>query len=149
MGMVLHGRGLRGRGARAAYRPLAEINVTPFVDVMLVLLIVFMVTAPLLTVGVPVELPKTQAQNISDPDDPLIISVNSAGDVFVQESAVELANLVPLLIAITDANPEARIYVRGDRAIQYGRIMEVMGSVNAAGFTRVALVAELPQGSGG
>ena len=149
MGMVLHGRGLRGRGARAAYRPLAEINVTPFVDVMLVLLIVFMVTAPLLTVGVPVDLPKTQAQNISDPDDPLIISVNSGGEVFVQESAVDLANLVPLLIAITDANPEARIYVRGDRAIQYGRIMEVMGSVNAAGFTRVALVAELPQGSGG
>ena len=131
------------------YQPMAEINVTPFVDVMLVLLIVFMVTAPLLTVGVPVDLPKTQAQNISDPDDPLIISVNSGGEVFVQESAVELANLVPLLIAITDANPEARIYVRGDRAIQYGRIMEVMGSVNAAGFTRVALVAELPQGSGG
>ena len=149
MGTVLPGRGLRGRSKRAAYRPLAEINVTPFVDVMLVLLIVFMVTAPLLTVGVPVELPKTQAQNISDPDDPLIISVNAGGEVFVQESVVELANLVPLLIAITDANPEARIYVRGDRAIQYGRIMEVMGSVNAAGFTRVALVAELPQGSGG
>ncbi len=149
MGLVVQGRGLRGRSKRAAYRPLAEINVTPFVDVMLVLLIVFMVTAPLLTVGVPVDLPKTQAQNISDPDDPLIISVNSTGDVFVQESAVELANLVPLLIAITDANPEARIYVRGDRAIQYGRIMEVMGSVNAAGFTRVALVAELPQGTGG
>ena len=149
MGTVLPGRGLRGRSRRAAYRPIAEINVTPFVDVMLVLLIVFMVTAPLLTVGVPVELPKTQAQNISDPDDPLIISVNAGGEVFVQESAVELANLVPLLIAITDANPEARIYVRGDRAIQYGRIMEVMGSVNAAGFTRVALVAELPQGSGG
>ena len=149
MGTVLPGRGLRGRGARAAYRPLAEINVTPFVDVMLVLLIVFMVTAPLLTVGVPVDLPKTQAQNISDPSDPLIITVDSGGVVFVQESEVELANLVPLLIAITDANPEARIYVRGDRAIQYGRIMEVMGSVNAAGFTRVALVAELPQGSGG
>jgi len=147
MGAVLPGRGLRGRSKRAAYRPLAEINVTPFVDVMLVLLIVFMVTAPLLTVGVPVDLPKTQAQNISDPDDPLIISVNSGGDVFVQESEVDLANLVPLLIAITGANPEARIYVRGDRAIEYGRIMQVMGSVNAAGFTRVALVAELPQGS--
>ena len=85
MGTVLQGRGLRGRGKRAAYRPLAEINVTPFVDVMLVLLIVFMVTAPLLTVGVPVDLPKTQAQNISDPDDPLIISVDSGGDVFVQD----------------------------------------------------------------
>jgi len=147
--MAGHMIGRNGGRRPARYQPMAEINVTPFVDVMLVLLIVFMVTAPLLTVGVPVDLPKTQAQNISEPDDPLIISVNAGGDVFVQESQVELANLVPLLIAITDANPEARIYVRGDRAIQYGRIMEVMGSVNAAGFTRVALVAELPQGSGG
>ncbi len=146
MGTILHGRGLRGRSKRAAYRPIAEINVTPFVDVMLVLLIVFMVTAPLLTVGVPVDLPKTQAQNLSEPDDPLIISINAGGEVFVQESMVDLANLVPLLIAITDANAEARIYVRGDRTIQYGRIMEIMGSVNAAGFSRVALVAELPQG---
>ena len=148
MGTILPGRGLRGRSKRAAYRPIAEINVTPFVDVMLVLLIVFMVTAPLLTVGVPVDLPKAQAQNLSEPDDPLIISINSGGEVFVQESQVELANLVPLLIAITDANAEARIYVRGDRTIQYGRIMEIMGSVNAAGFSRVALVAELPQGVG-
>lgn len=146
MGTILHGRGLRGRSKRAAYRPIAEINVTPFVDVMLVLLIVFMVTAPLLTVGVPVDLPKAQAQNLSEPDDPLIISINAGGEVFVQESMVDLANLVPLLIAITDANAEARIYVRGDRTIQYGRIMEIMGSVNAAGFSRVALVAELPQG---
>ena len=145
MGTILPGRGLRGRSRRAAYRPIAEINVTPFVDVMLVLLIVFMVTAPLLTVGVPVDLPKTQAQNLSEPNDPLIISINSGGEVFVQESKVDLANLVPLLIAITDANAEARIYVRGDRTIQYGRIMEIMGSVNAAGFSRVALVAELPQ----
>ena len=145
MGTILHGRGLRGRSRRAAYRPIAEINVTPFVDVMLALLIVFMVTAPLLTVGVPVDLPKTQAQNLSEPNDPLIISINSGGEVFVQESKVDLANLVPLLIAITDANAEARIYVRGDRTIQYGRIMEIMGSVNAAGFSRVALVAELPQ----
>ena len=148
MGTILQGRGLRGRSKRAAYRPIAEINVTPFVDVMLVLLIVFMVTAPLLTVGVPVDLPKSQAQNLSEPDNPLIISVNSGGDVFIQESQVELGNLVPLLIAITNANAEARIYVRGDRTIHYGRIMEVMGSVNAAGFTRVALVAELPQAGG-
>ena len=148
MGTILHGRGLRGRSKRTVYRPLAEINVTPFVDVMLVLLIVFMVTAPLLTVGVPVDLPKTQARNLSDQDEPLVISVNSGGEVFLQESKVDMANLVPLLVAITDANAEARIYVRGDRAIAYGRIMEVMGSVNAAGFTRVALVAELPQPGG-
>ena len=88
MGTILPGRGLRGRSRRAAYRPIAEINVTPFVDVMLVLLIVFMVTAPLLTVGVPVDLPKTQAQNLSEPDEPLIISINAGGEVFVQESKV-------------------------------------------------------------
>ncbi|MEE8272618.1 MAG: protein TolR [Alphaproteobacteria bacterium] len=148
MGAVLPGRGLRGRSQRAAYRPLSEINVTPFVDVMLVLLIVFMVTAPLLTVGVPIDLPKTQAQNISEPSEPLIISVDADGQLYIQESEIELANLVPLLLAITQSNPEARIFVRGDRRIAYGRIMEVMGSVNAAGFRRVALVAELPAAGG-
>ena len=143
--MAMAPSGRNGHGRAKGYVPMSEINVTPLVDVMLVLLVVFMITAPLLTAGVPVDLPKTQARNFSDPSDPLIITVNAGGDVFVQESAVDLANLVPLLIAITDANPEARIYVRGDRAIHYGRIMQVMGSVNAAGFTRVALVAELPQ----
>lgn len=134
----------RGNGRRA-YRPMAEINVTPFVDVMLVLLIVFMVTAPLLTVGVPVDLPRTQAQNISEQDEPLVVSVTDEGVIYVQESEVEMANLVPLLIAITEANPDAQIFIRGDRAILYGRIMEVMGAINAAGFQRVSLVAELPQ----
>jgi biopolymer transport protein TolR len=138
----------KGRNG-GGYRPLSEINVTPFVDVMLVLLIVFMVTAPLLTVGVPVDLPQTRARNISQADEPLIISVKADGSVFVQESPVELENLVPLLIAVTDANPEARIYVRGDRSLAYGRIVEVMGSVNAAGFTKVALVAELPPAAPG
>jgi biopolymer transport protein TolR len=134
-----------GRRAGARYRPLSEINVTPFVDVMLVLLIVFMVTAPLLTVGVPVDLPKTQAQSIADPDEPLVISVDAEGQIYIQDSEVELNQLVPRLHAITENKPDTRIFVRGDRAIDYGRIMQVMGTVNTAGFQRVALIAELPK----
>lgn len=127
---------------------MAEINVTPFVDVMLVLLIVFMVTAPLLSVGVPVDLPQTQAQTVSSTDDPLVVTVTRDGGIFVQETQVQIGNLVPLLIAITDANPEARIFVRGDRELRYGQVMEVMGALNAAGFQRVALVAEIPPPGG-
>lgn len=135
----------RGRGG-PRYTPLSEINVTPFVDVMLVLLIVFMVTAPLLTVGVPVDLPKTQAQSIADPDEPLVISINAEGVIYIQDSPVEIGQLVPRLRAITESKPDTRIFVRGDRAIAYGRIMQVMGTVNTAGFQRVALIAELPKG---
>lgn len=135
-----------GGGRRRTYRPMSEINVTPFVDVMLVLLIVFMVTAPLLTVGVPVDLPKTQARSIAEAEEPLVISVNAEGTVFIQDTEVPIENLVVRLRAITENKPDTRIYVRGDRAIAYGRIMEVMGTVNLAGFTRVALVAELPKG---
>jgi biopolymer transport protein TolR len=127
-----------------AYRPMSEINVTPFVDVMLVLLVVFMVTAPLLTVGVPVDLPKTEAKPIAEAEEPLVISVDSEGTIFIQETPVELENLVPRLRAITENKPDTRIYVRGDKSINYGRIVEVMGTVNVAGFKRVALVAELP-----
>jgi len=134
-----------GKGAGKRYRPMSEINVTPFVDVMLVLLIVFMVTAPLLTVGVPVDLPKTQAQSIADPDEPLVISVNAEGQIYIQDSEVELGQLVPRLRAITESKPDTRIFLRGDRLIAYGRIMQVMGTVNSAGFTRVALIAELPR----
>ena len=132
------------RQRRGAYRPMSEINVTPFVDVMLVLLIVFMITAPLLTVGVPVDLPKTKAQPLSQPEEPLVISVNAAGEIYVQETSVPLESLVPRLIAITDNNADTRIYLRGDKTIHYGRMMQVMGHVNAAGFRRVALIAELP-----
>ncbi len=131
-----------GRGARRA--PLSEINVTPFGDVMLVLLVIFMVTAPLLTVGVPVDLPKTQATVITGQDEPLVISVNRAGKIFLQETELEMATLVPRLRAITGNKPDTRIFVRGDRAVVYGRVVEVMGTVSAAGFTRVALIAELP-----
>lgn len=145
MGVQLGSSG-RGRGRRASYRPMAEINVTPFVDVMLVLLIVFMVTAPLLTVGVPVDLPQTRARNISQDNEPLIVSINAEGRIYVMETEVELENVGALLTAVTGANPEARIFVRGDRAIDYGRVMEVMGALNSAGFQHVALVAEMPSG---
>ncbi len=130
---------------RRTYQPMSEINVTPFVDVMLVLLIVFMVTAPLLTVGVPVDLPKTEAKAIAEAEEPLVISVNAEGQIFVQDTEVEIENLVPRLRAITQNKADTRIYLRGDRRIAYGRVMEVMGLLNIAGFTRVALVTELPK----
>ena len=133
-----------GRHARRVYRPMSEINVTPMVDVMLVLLIIFMVAAPLLTVGVPVDLPKTAAATINDQDEPLVISIDKEGKLFLQDTEVPLESLVPRLNAITNNKPDTRVYVRGDRAIDYGRIMEVMGTVSAAGFSKVALIAELP-----
>ncbi len=145
-GSLLNGGNGGGRRRRGGYRPMSEINVTPFVDVMLVLLIVFMVTAPLLTVGVPVDLPKTKAKSIAESEEPLVISVNLEGTIFIQETAVELENLVPRLQAITENKADTRIYVRGDQGVNYGRIMEVMGNINIAGFTRVALIAELPKG---
>ena len=130
---------------RRSYRPMAEINVTPMVDVMLVLLIIFMVAAPLLTVGVPVDLPKTAAATINDQDEPLVISIDKEGKLFLQDTEIPLESLVPRLNAITNNKPDTRVYVRGDRAIDYGRIMEVMGTVSSAGFTKVALIAELPR----
>ena len=135
----------RQGGARRGYRPMSEINVTPFVDVMLVLLIVFMVTAPLLTVGVPVDLPKTTAPSISEQKEPLVVSVDARGRIFLQEAETTLDNLVGRLTAVTDNDRDARVFVRGDRNIVYGRVMEVMGALNVAGFTRVALIAELPR----
>ena len=104
---------------------MSEINVTPFVDVMLVLLIVFMVTAPLLTVGIPVDLPKVKASALTDQKDPIEITVNIEGEVYIGESLVEVENLIPRINAITEQNTEARIYIRGDRIVAYGRIMEI------------------------
>jgi len=132
------------RGRRRSLRPMSEINVTPMVDVMLVLLIVFMVTAPLMTVGVPVELPKSEAGNLSGQEEPLVVSVNADGDVFLQETQIDIADLAPRLVAISGNNPEARIFIRGDQAINYGRIMDVMSTISAAGFSRVGLVARTP-----
>jgi biopolymer transport protein TolR len=126
------------------YKPLAEINVTPFVDVMLVLLIIFMVAAPMLTVGVPVELPRTPASVIPEDSTPVEISVQKNGKIFVQEKEVEIDNLVPLLQAVTESNPEARIYIRGDGGLTYNQMMQVMGRVTGAGFKKVGLVALPP-----
>ena len=148
MAVRLNADGSRTRkGRRAKSAPMAEINVTPMVDVMLVLLIVFMVAAPLLTVGVPVDLPETAARPIEDQAEPLTVTVKKAGEVFLQETPIAMDALVPKLAAITQNNPEARIFVRGDRNIAYGQIMEVMGMLNAAGFRKVALVTETPKGS--
>ncbi|MDD3288034.1 MAG: protein TolR [Alphaproteobacteria bacterium] len=133
------------RGYRRSFRPMSDINVTPLVDVMLVLLIVFMVTAPLLTVAVPVDLPKTQAKSVNQDKEPLIISIDSKARVYLQENLVDMPSLVNKLKSITGSNPDARIFVRGDQSIAYGRIMEVMGNISAAGFKKVALVAEMPK----
>jgi len=127
------------------YKPMADINVTPMVDVMLVLLVVFMVTAPLLTVGVPVDLPQTNAKQLNEPKEPLVISINAEGKTYLQNSEIATDQLVPRLQAITNNNPNASIYVRGDRNINYGRVLEVMGLISAAGFTKVSLVAEQPK----
>jgi biopolymer transport protein TolR len=126
-----------------------EINVTPFVDVMLVLLIIFMVSAPLLTVGVPLDLPQSQAKSLEQDREPLTVSVNVQGQVFLQNSEIKVDDLVPKLKAITDARggSDERIYVRGDRKVDYGTMMRVMGRLSAAGYRRVALVTEVEQGS--
>jgi biopolymer transport protein TolR len=141
--------GGRRRGRRRAV--MSEINVTPFVDVMLVLLIVFMVSAPLLTVGVPLDLPQSQAKSLDQDREPLTISVNSQGQLFLQNSEIKVEDLVPKLKAIIDARGggfEERVYVRGDRKVDYGTMMRVMGRLSAAGYHRVALVTEVEQGGG-
>ena len=148
MGAQLAGKS-EGRGRRRAYKQLSEINVTPFVDVMLVLLIVFMVSAPLLTVGVPIDLPRSEAKSLDQEKEPLAISVNVEGKVFLQNTEIPIEELVAKLKAVTDARGGAdeRIYVRGDKKVDYGTVMRVMGHLSAAGFRRVALVTEVEQGS--
>jgi len=135
------------RGRRRAV--MSEINVTPFVDVMLVLLIVFMVSAPLLTVGVPISLPQSQAKALEQNNQPLTVSVNVDGQVFLQDEQIQLDDLVPKLKAIIQARggkPDDLIYVRGDKKADYGTMMRVMGRISAAGFQRIALVTEVEQG---
>ena len=128
---------------------MSEINVTPMVDVMLVLLIIFMVSAPLLTVGVPLDLPQTQAKSLDQDKEPLTVSVNTKGEVYLQNSEIKIEELVPKLQAITQARGgnDERIYVRGDKKVDYGTVMRVMGRLSAAGYRRVALVTEVEQGS--
>jgi biopolymer transport protein TolR len=140
--------GKRGRRRRSV---MSEINVTPFVDVMLVLLIVFMVSAPLLTVGVPIELPQSQAKALSQDNEPLTVSVNVEGKVFLQDQEIQIDDLVPKLKAIVDARHGTlndQIYVRGDKKVDYGTMMRVMGRLSSAGYHRVALVTEVEQGGG-
>jgi biopolymer transport protein TolR len=149
--MAMNMAGSSGGGGRRGRRKpvMAEINVTPMVDVMLVLLIIFMVAAPLLTVGVPLDLPQTQAKSLDQDKEPLTVSVNTKGEVFLQNSEIKIDELVPKLQAVTQARggTDERIYVRGDKKVDYGTVMRVMGRLSAAGFRRVALVTEVEQGS--
>jgi biopolymer transport protein TolR len=148
--MAMNMTGSSGGGRRGRRKPvMAEINVTPMVDVMLVLLIIFMVSAPLLTVGVPIDLPQTQAKSLEQDKEPLTISVNEKGLVYLQNSEVEIDDLIPKLQAIAEARggSDARIYVRGDKTVSYGNMMKIMGRLSSAGFHRVALVTEFEQGS--
>ncbi len=130
------------RGPRGGRRPMSEINVTPFVDVMLVLLIVFMVTAPLLTVGVPVDLPQTRAKSLGEDREPLAVTIDNGGRIFLQNTPIEADDLVPKLMAISNNGYNQRIFVRGDKAVDYGKVMQVMGLLNSAGFTRIGLVTD-------
>jgi len=129
-------------GRRGRYRPLAEINVTPLVDVMLVLLIIFMVTAPLMTSGVTVDLPKADAAPLNQDATPITLSIDAAGTIYLQDTQIPIEDLVAKLKAIAQNNPDRRIFVRGDRRLPYGTIMEVMATITQGGFTKVALLAE-------
>lgn len=149
MAMMLAAGGASGKRRRRRKSVMSEINVTPMVDVMLVLLIIFMVSAPLLTVGVPLDLPQTQAKGLEQDKEPLTISVDTQGKVFLQNAEIAVDDLVAKLKAVTEARGglDERIFVRGDRRVDYGTVMRVMGRLSAAGFRRVALVTEVEQGS--
>jgi len=146
--MAIQFQGGGDKGVRRRHRPMSEINVTPFVDVMLVLLIVFMVTAPLLTLGVAVDLPRTDARPLADDAEPLSVSIQADGVIFLQDQEVTIAELVPKLLAIGETKRDNRIYVRGDHRADYGAIVAVMGALNGAGFTRLALITDPPQRAG-
>ena len=148
--MAMNMAGSSGGGRRGRRKPvMAEINVTPMVDVMLVLLIIFLVSAPLLTVGVPLDLPQTQAKSLEQDKTPLQLSVDTRGKVFINDTEVAMADLIPKLKAITDARGgmDERIYMRADKKADYGTVARVMGQLSGAGFKRLALVTEVEQGS--
>ena len=134
------------RNTRNKNKSMSQINVTPFVDVMLVLLIVFMITAPLLTVGVTVDLPKTKASQLSAKGDPIIISIKQNGDLFIQERVIDTLQLLPRLNAISSGNKNLRIYVRGDKNVPYGIVLDTIAKIKSSGFKKVALVAKLKEG---
>jgi biopolymer transport protein TolR len=138
-----------GKSKHHRQRVMSEINVTPMVDVMLVLLIIFMVSAPLLTVGVPIDLPQSQAKNLDQDKEPITVSVNDKGQIFLQNTELAVDDLVPKMQAVAEARggTEARVYVRGDKKVDYGTMMKVMGRLSSAGFHRVALVTEFEQGA--
>ncbi|MBI4031286.1 MAG: protein TolR [Proteobacteria bacterium] len=145
MGAQLQSSGRIGQagGRSRAYRPMADINVTPFVDVMLVLLVVFMITAPLLTAGVPVDLPKAEARALKEEDKkPLEISLTAGGKIYIGETEVKRDRLVNMMSAMTNSDPERRIYLRADQGLAYGEVMDVLGLMNGAGFRKVALISE-------
>ena len=141
--MITNSRKIRYRSKK----PMSNINVTPLVDVMLVLLIVFMITAPMLTVGVQVDLPQTKANQINSDADPLIITMNKNREIFIQDAVVSLEDLIPRLKAISKVNSKTRIFVRGDNLLPYGEVIEIMGKIQSAGYEKVALVAKLPNDS--
>ena len=143
------GTPISGKRGRHRQRVMSEINVTPMVDVMLVLLIIFMVSAPLLTVGVPIDLPQSQAKSLDQDKEPLTLSVTDAGKVFLQNAEIDINDMIPKLQAVAQARGgnDARVYVRGDKKVDYGTMMKVMGRLSSAGFHRVALVTEFEQGS--
>ena len=134
------------RNIRNKNKSMSQINVTPFVDVMLVLLIVFMITAPLLTVGVTVDLPKTKASQLSAKGDPIVISIKQNGDLFIQERVIDTLQLLPRLNAISSGNKNLRIYVRGDKNVPYGIVLDTIAKIKSSGFKKVALVAKLKEG---
>lgn len=135
----------RSQGKRRTRAPMSEINVTPFVDVMLVLLIIFMVTAPMITAGIPVDLPKTKASTMSEKGEPVSLTLTANGDLYLQDTKIALEKLIVKLDAIMAANPSTQIFIRGDKDLPYGSVMSLMGTLNSHGFTRVALLAELPK----
>jgi biopolymer transport protein TolR len=147
--MGMSGIATSGHRRRRRHAVMSEINVTPMVDVMLVLLIIFMVAAPLLTVGVPIDLPQTQAKGMDQDKEPLVVSINDQGEIFLGETKLTADEVVPKLKALTETRGglDERIFVRGDRKINYGTVMQVMGRLSAAGFKRVALITEVEQDS--
>lgn len=136
---------INNRHKRKSYIPLAQINMTPLIDVVFVLLIVFMISAPMLTVGVPVDLPETKAAQLNnDEKDPLVVSINSKKEIYIQEKKVKQDAMLDLLNAISDNNMDFTIYVKGDKNLAYGEIMKIMGVISDGGYKKVSLIAEIP-----
>ena len=129
-------------GRRRGMQPLSEINVTPFVDVMLVLLVIFMITAPLMTTGVKVDLPKSSAKAVKGNDTPLVISIKTSGNIYIQKSPVKLKDLAKKVSAIAGENKDIRIFIKGDRKVDYGKVMQALGEINKAGYTKVAMLSK-------